>query len=77
MSTVRAKFKCDRAEKYFSGDDECVTVYFNAVIDDSPENASWSKWTPSGQLQMTISNPALLEHFVPGKEYFLDIAEAK
>jgi len=74
---VRAKFKCERVEKGFSGDDPYVSVHFGAVIDDGPENKSWSKWTPSGQLQMTISNPNLIDHFVPGKEYFLDITEAE
>ncbi len=74
---VRAKFRCDRAEKFFSGEDECVSVDFDAVIDDGPENASWSKWTPSGQLQMTISNPRLVDHFVVGKQYFLDITEVE
>lgn len=75
--TVRAKFKCDRAERDLSGDDPYVSVYFNAVIDDGPENASWSKWTPSGKLQMTISNPGLIDHFEAGKEYYLDIKEAE
>jgi hypothetical protein len=75
--TVRAKFKCERAEKQPLDNGHQVSVRFDAVINDSPENKEWSKWTPSGQLQMTISNENLVDHFIQGQEYFLDIKEAK
>ena len=75
-TTVRAKFKCEYVEKYQSGDTQQVTVRFGAVTRDG-ENKDWSKWTPSGSLSMTISNQNLIDHFVVGKEYFLDITEAK
>jgi hypothetical protein len=75
---VRAKFRCDRAEKQPISDGHQVHVSFNAVYgDDGSANASWSRWTPSGQLSMTISNPGLVDHFVVGKEYYLDITEAE
>jgi hypothetical protein len=76
--TVRAKFKCERADKYPMGEDHQVEVNFHAVYgEDGSANASWSKWTPSGQLSMTISNPNLVDHFEVGKEYYLDIKEAE
>ncbi|VGF14926.1 MULTISPECIES: hypothetical protein [Klebsiella pneumoniae complex] len=39
----------------------------------SADNETWSKYTPCGQLQMVISNPAAFEQFEQGKEYFIDI----
>ena len=31
-----------------------------------PENENWSKWTPSGSIEMTITNPAALDQFKVG-----------
>lgn len=74
---VRAKFICHEAEKYPNGDDHNVRVKFSAVAHDEGVNKEWSKWTPSGELALTISNPNLIEHFVKGKEYYLNIVEAE
>lgn len=35
------------------------------------DNKQWSKWTPSGSIQMTITNQAALEQFEIGKEFFV------
>jgi hypothetical protein len=34
-------------------------------------NADWSKWTPTGELSMTITNPAAIEQFEIGAVYGL------
>jgi len=81
MSTaVIAKFRCIEAKQTVStgawGDPkpkDQVSVVFNAVM--GPENVQWSKWTPSGNLSMNITNPDLLNHFVVGKDYYLTLAE--
>jgi hypothetical protein len=65
---VRAKFKC------WSNNDGVVAL--NAVTDGSEENKTFWKYTPSGQISMTISNPAAFNHFVPGKEYYVDFTPA-
>lgn len=67
--TVRAKFKC----VLVSPTNEAVNVKFQAVTSETEENKSWSKWTPSGNLEMHISNPEIFGQFEQGKEYFLDI----
>lgn len=38
---------------------------------DDPNHAFW-KATPTGNLEMTINNPAVFGFFKPGKSYFLD-----
>jgi len=72
--SVKAKFRCDSILK----EETAQTVRFSAVTSNEPgsENAAWSKWTPSGQLMMNITNPAAFNQFVEGKEYFLTLEEA-
>ena len=72
--TVRAKFQCNSIQK--SPDNSTAVVHLMAVTSGSLENETWSKYTPSGQLQMVISNPAAFEQFEQGKEYFIDIHHA-
>lgn len=74
IMTVRAKFQCNSINK--SPDNSSAVVNLMAVTTGSTENESWSKYTPSGQLQMVISNPAAFEQFEQGKEYFIDIQPA-
>lgn len=73
--SVRAKFQCNSISK--SPDNSTAVVNLMAVTTGSVENESWSKYTPSGQLQMVISNPAAFEQFEQGKEYFIDITPAE
>lgn len=40
--------------------------------DDDDANKQWSRWTPSGQLQLTITNPEVFPELVNGKTFFVD-----
>jgi hypothetical protein len=72
---IRAKFRCDSVETYDLGAGVVNEhVRFDAAIDDG--NKSWSEWTPSGQLSMTISNPQAQGKFQEGSFYYLDFSEA-
>lgn len=42
----------------------------------SEENKSFSQFTPSGLLEMHVTNPAAHGFFKPGHSYYLDITEA-
>jgi len=53
------------------------TVKLNAVVDGSEENKSFSNYTPSATLSMTIDNPAAIGAFVPGKSYYVDFTPAE
>ncbi|MEH1300974.1 hypothetical protein V7I42_08210 [Raoultella ornithinolytica] len=72
--SVRAKIQCNSIQK--SPDNTSAVVNLSAVTTGSADNETWSKYTPSGQLQMVISNPAAFEQFEQGKEYFIDIHSA-
>jgi hypothetical protein len=77
---VRAKFRVteilNRAVNYggTAGSQESNYVKLSAVGDDL--NKTWSKWTPSGELSMTINNPEAFSQFKLGQTYFLDFSEA-
>lgn len=75
---IRAKFSCGKIDKYpENATEQFETVILNAVYSSDPEseNYSWSKWTPSGMLNLTITNPDAQGKFEVGKEYFIDISE--
>jgi len=73
--TVRAKFRCNTVQK--SPDETSFTVNLSPVISGSIENQQWSKWTPSGQLSMHITNPDAFDQFEQDTEYFIDITPAE
>lgn len=69
---IRAKFVCNSVENFVGGQN----VKFSAVIGNSEENKSFSKFTPSANLQMQITAEGAIDKFQPGKEYYLDFIEA-
>lgn len=75
---VRAKFKCQSVVKHPepAHDGGFVAVSFHAVYGEGKENKEWSKYTPSGNLTMSITNPDAFGWFEEGKEYFLDLTPA-
>jgi len=57
----------------------CETLTFYAVsksdgypADGSDENNTFAKWTPTAELNMTITNPALIGKFTVGQEFYVD-----
>ena len=73
--SVIAKFRCLSVEAPGVGYEN---VKFEPRYEDGDAavNNSWSEATPSGKLEMCISNPALLGHFKAGRQYMLTIDEA-
>lgn len=67
--TVRCKMKCKEATQY---EDWCQ-YRFEPVVSGSKENEKFFKYTPGGELSLEVSNQ---HHFIPGKEYFIDISLA-
>jgi len=79
-----AKFRVDAVTQRQMSDGEggsliAEEVELMAVYSDDPEhpNHSWSKWTPSGNLTMQITNPEGTGYLVPGEEYFVEIRKAR
>ena len=84
--TVQAKFRCTanrvpvtvRQSMSLSGAaEECRAIHFVAAYGDGEENKTWSRWTPSGSMEMWVTNPAAFEQFEEGKDYILTFEPAE
>lgn len=69
---IKAKMKCESVLKTEFGEE----VKLTAVSSGSEENKTFSKYTPSANHSMTITNPDALGAFAPGKSYYLTFEEA-
>lgn len=71
---VRAKAKLEKVVEMVGQ----KTFFFNPVCDDNTEeNKKFSKHTPSGLFEMTVTNTAVLDQFEIGKEYYVDFTPAE
>lgn len=82
---MRCKVRVGSCFPYRDAEGKTVneTVQFHGVAksdgypaDGSDENNTFSKWSPSVGIQITIANPALFEKLVPGEEYYVDFTPA-
>ena len=76
MSKVRAKFQCVEIKHMFGNPDGSAEIRMIPVYGNGEANKEWSKWTPSGELKMLITNPEAIAAFDLGGEYFLDFSLA-
>jgi len=67
---TRCKFRCTKAVEY---EENGWSYDFEAVIDGSPENEEFFRWTPGGHLHLDVVRERLFEE---GKEYYLDLSPA-
>ena len=75
MKQVRAKFFCHEVRDTPEYEQKLITLF--AVTSGSEENKSFSKYTPSGNVYLSISYETMAsEFFEEGKEYYLDFTEA-
>lgn len=68
--SVRAKFFVQETRQQAGGGGG-VTLQ---VVCRGEDNKTWSKYTPSGQINMTVLNEAALAQFKPGQEFFVDFS---
>lgn len=65
---VRCKMKCSEVHNFEGGSRK---VIFNAVCaDEVPENQRYHKYTPSGRIELTITNPDV--SYNVGQCYYFD-----
>ena len=72
MTNLRAKFYVETVATHPTH----TEVELRPVTSGSEENKSFSQYTPSGSLKLTITNPDALGYFVAGKEYYIDFSDA-
>ena len=80
MTAMRAKMRLNHIDQRNLPSQE--TLHFNPVSksssypeDGSDENNTYAKYSPSGLLQLTVANPALIGKFTVGEEYYLDFTK--
>ncbi len=83
---MRAKFQVQDLKPFFAtpdGQTTQETVYLSAVTGKDPfgpngesEDNTYSRWTPTGSLSITITNPALFGKLKVGQKFYLDFTEA-
>ena len=69
--SILSKFRVDHIND-FTEDEQNPgkTIRLRAVI-DGKENKSFSKWTPSGEVNISITNPNAFEQFHQGEEFYV------
>lgn len=73
--TTRCKFKLMSVKEVYYNK-EMREFTFNAQYDTSiPEDARFSRFTPQGTFTMLVDNPAVVEKFKLGADYYFDITE--
>lgn len=77
---MRAKMKVSKVEQF----ETCENLTFNAVCksgsypeDGSDEDNTFAKFTPTAELKMSITNPALLGKIKPGQKFYVDFTLAE
>jgi hypothetical protein len=76
---MRAKMQVNKIER-FAGQDRitCNAVCRNSAYpaDGSDEDNTYAKFSPTGELTLTIANPALVGIIEPGQKFYLDFTSA-
>lgn len=73
---VSAKFYVAAVNPGGTTEEPDANITLRAVTNDTPENKSWSKWTPSGTLELHVTNPNAIKQFVQGEEVLILITSA-
>lgn len=80
MPMSRAKMRVTSVLKMEGGNEKitmtCVAKSSAYPVDGTDEDNSFALWSPSGDLSITISNPALHGKFTPSKRFYIDFTEA-
>lgn len=73
MSKMRAKMELVSVNRTASGEQ----LKFSAVTNGTPEDNTYSKYTPSANLEMSVTNESLFGKFNPGEKYYVDFTPAE
>jgi hypothetical protein len=73
INSVLAKFKVGSVTDFGNNNHN---VKLSPVTSGSKENESFSMYTPSGQIEMHITNPDCIGFFEAGSEYYVEFKKA-
>lgn len=72
MKKVLAKLKVGSVQDFGNNNHE---VNMTPVTSDSPENKTFSQYTPSGSIKLLINNPDTIGFFKAGEEYYAEFMQ--
>ena len=72
---VQAKFFVKEIRHIHQGGEEALAEVVMAPVYGA-ENKPWSKFTPQGEIKMSITNPSAIAAFESGRAYFGDFTLA-
>ncbi len=67
------KMQCSTITQYSA--QETIQLMAVTSSDDDCVNKEWSKHTPSGKLEFSVTNERVIGNFEPGKKYIVTIVE--
>jgi hypothetical protein len=82
MSKMIAKFLVTKAATPEGWTPAAEQIEMSAVTDKpfdadgNSDDSTFARWTPTGSLAMTITNPALIGQIKVGQKYYIDFTEA-
>ena len=68
MKKLLAKFKVGSVVDFGNNNKQ---ANLSPVVRDTEENKTFSLYTPSGSIQLHITNPEALDFFEAGEEYYI------
>lgn len=79
MPVLRCKMRVQEVTRSMDGEGkvEQERVRLTAVYAKEGPNADWSKWTPSADFTICISNPDALGKLSRGHEFYVDFTPAE
>lgn len=78
-TTMRAKMSVNRVERWDGADKVTMVAVARSSgypTDGSDEDNTYAKFSPQGELTLTIANPALIGKIEPGQKFYLDFVPA-
>lgn len=70
---MRAKFYVTSVTDYGHSKQATLSAQYSS---GKPEDNEFAAATPSGKIEITISNPAAMDYLKVGKKYYVDFSEA-
>lgn len=84
MKPMRAKMYVEKVVRHQAAPGQsCEEVHFRCVSDSKygpngeSEDNTFARYSPSGELRITITNPALAGAFTPGEKTYVDFTPAE
>ena len=80
MTTMRAKLQVSAVNKPYDGAEEVVMFPVTGKPfgpEGESEDNTYAKWSPSGELKLTITNPNLHGKFSVGQKFYADFTPAE